>query len=44
MTDETTVTNWRTRGAKAWAWAMAHLEIVIPAITFIIGIIVGKVL
>ena len=39
--EETTVTNWKLRGARVFAWLVAHPQITIPAATFLLGVAVG---
>lgn len=43
MTDET-VTGWRTRLLRAWAWCVANRDYSIPLATFILGSVLGKLL
>lgn len=43
MTDDT-VTGWRTRALRAWAWIVSHPETTIPAGCFLLGVFVGWVL
>lgn len=39
---EKTDTNWRTRGAKALAWAQAHQVITAVLVGFALGFVAGK--
>ena len=43
MTDDT-VTGWRTRALRAWAWLLAHPDYAWPAAAFVAGVFVGWVL
>ena len=40
MTDDT-VTGWKTRLLRAWAFAVAHKDYTIPAATFLLGLFLG---
>ena len=45
MTDpEKTDTNWKLRGARVFAWLVAHPQITIPAGTFLLGLLIGWIL
>jgi hypothetical protein len=43
MSDDT-VTGWRTRLLRAWAWAVANRDYSIPLVAFVVGAILGKLL
>ncbi len=38
---EATQTNWRSRAAQAWGWAVAHKALTIPLAAFVLGAVVG---
>lgn len=40
MTDET-VTGWRTRLLRAWAFCVAHRDLCVPAAFFVLGVVLG---
>ncbi len=43
MTDETTVTNWRTRAAATYAFAKLHWAWVGPLVGVVAGYVLAKV-
>ena len=43
MSDDT-LTGWRTRLLRAWAFAVSHRDYTIPLGTFLLGWLIGKVL